>query len=338
MEKEIYKILPDGNPSGLSLNQFEIYTKTNSKWNNCKGKEIYSLEIFIKKIIQAYPEYENIENFDVLEFIRNNYKTEKNIYNIINEFIDGLASLIISLKEGSSECIRKNKNLFKYDWEFWKKCEYIIFDGKLIQNELGECIITLLESKLSKYHIKIMRISDFTEVDTPSLYGCSCGNYYNKQYVFDFGNTCVKRGILTKENNISILKELEPVYHKNFWDLYDSMENAKYVDEFISKIIFQMITKYHKEGDDNINISLCIANNIINNKIANRGSYRLLRLITDNYQEYLSIKISKKFAIKVNLKIYNDAEAVGRIFSNFSPNTAIITLGTLMGIAYPTNI
>lgn len=77
MEKEIYKLLPDGNPSGLSLNQFKIYTTTNSKWNNCKGKEIYSLEIFIKKIVQAYPEYENIENFDVLEFIRNNYKNEK---------------------------------------------------------------------------------------------------------------------------------------------------------------------------------------------------------------------------------------------------------------------
>ena len=101
------------------------------------------------------------------------------------------------------------------------------------------------------------------------------------------------------------------------------------------KVILQTIYEFDKRIEETINISLCIANNVLCNRIADRGGYRFLRLIGNDYQKHLSKRLSEELHKKVNVHIYNDAEAVGRIFFDFSPNTAIITLGTLLGISYP---
>lgn len=337
MKKEVNKILPNGKPSGLSLNKFKVYQINESKWNSFRGEEIYSIKLFRKKFFEAYPQYELIPDFDVLNFIKNNYKIDIKIWDIINEVIDGLANIIISLYEGSQECIKYNENLFESDWEFWKKCKYIVLDGRIISESLGEEFIELLSVKLKEnlVNIKILKLSDFVNVNTASLVGCAYGNNYDKQFVFDFGNTAVKRGVATRNNEKIEVIELDTIYHEDFWGFPDSIESSIYVDNFIFNVILQTISESNEKIEEVINISLCIANNVLNNNIANRGSYRFLRLIDNNYQKHLSKRLSEELKKVVNIHIYNDAEAVGRIFYDFSPNTAIITLGTLLGIAYP---
>lgn len=339
MERKINKILPNGNPSGLSLNQFKIYRTNNSKWNGFIGKDIYSIKLFKNKFFELYPEYEFISNFNILNFIENNYKTDIKIWHMIEELVDGLANIILSIYEGTSECKKLNENLFDADWEFWKKCEYIVLDGKIISKSLGNEFIELLSKKLKQNlcNIKILRLCDFVDanIDTPSLLGCCCLNKYDKQYVFDFGNTTVKRGMAIRNNEKIKIQELNSIAHEDFWNFSDSIDSAKSIDKFITNSIIKTIYELDNNIDESINISLCLANNILNNKISNRGSYRFLRMLDENYNNYLSKKISGELNRKVNLTIYNDAEAVGNIFYNFSPNTAVITLGTLFGIAYP---
>ena len=336
MEKEIKKILPDGKPSGLSLNQFKIYRTSNSKWNGVSGEEIYSIKLFRKKFLNIYPQYELNKDFDVLNFVKENYKNDIKIWNIIEEIVDGLANIIISLYEADKECVKYNSNLFESDWEFWKKCKYIVLDGRIILGSLGDEIVKHLSDKLQEnlVNIKILKLSDFTEVDTVSLFGCAHNNY-KMQYVFDFGNSAVKRGVAIKNKKNIEIKVLNPIFHEDFWELEDNLETAMYIDKFICNIILETISEINEKTEDIINISLCIANNILNNKIANRGSYRFLRLIADNYKIHLSKKLSEELKKIVNVHIYNDAEAVGRIFTDFSPDTAVITLGTMFGIAYP---
>lgn len=339
MEKQVCKILPDGQPSGLSLNQYQVRLSKATRWNGCLGKDVYSLESMKKKILKIFPQYESVRDFDVFGFLQKGYSSEPELQSIIAETVDGLGDLITSLCEGSTLCKECNENLFDSDWAFWKRCRYIILDGKFLYGEAGNDICSMLSQKLFRNHrsIQVLKLSDFTDVRTPSLLGCAYGHAKNngEQYVFDFGNSAVKRGRARCNQGKILIDERSPIYHDDFWNLEDTMETAKELDDFILDIILQTIAEFQEHLGSSYNIGMCIANNILSNRIADRGSYRFLRMISADYQEHLSKRLSGKLSAPVALHMYNDAEAVGRIFSGFSPDTAIITLGTHMGVAYP---
>lgn len=339
MKKVIYKFLPNGAPSGLSLNQFQVQHRSTTKWTGSIGQDIYSLHALKQKVLDIYPQYHSIPDFDVIGFIRENYSLDQILRDLIEEFVDGFADLIISLCEGTEYCKQCNANLFDSDWAFWKRCKYIVLDGRLLTGTLGRWFCSELSQKLLQRHIDItvLLLSDFTDVKTPSLLGCACGQNRDavKQYVFDFGNSAVKRGCANLENNKISIRQLTPVFHENFEILQDTAKTAEYLDNFILSTILQTVSEFQEDGESFFTINMCIANNILETRIANRGSYRSLRLISDDYLQHLARRLSESLSAPVFVNIYNDAEAVGRIFTEFSPDTAIITLGTHMGIAYP---
>jgi hypothetical protein len=80
---------------------------------------------------------------------------------------------------------------------------------------------------------------------------------------------------------------------------------------------------------------MSIANYINNGAIyASRGGYGKLAYISDHYESHLSNKVSKELGKSVTIKLYHDTSAMALMFKN-KPNTAVISLGTAFGIAFP---
>ncbi|MGN0404602.1 MAG: hypothetical protein ACI4F1_05225, partial [Bariatricus sp.] len=130
------------------------------------------------------------------------------------------------------------------------------------------------------------------------------------------------------------LTELSNRLHRDFSNMPDTIETAEYIHRVITETICETMEEFG-EDSHSCEVSICIANNLLDGKIADRGYYRSLRLLADFYGEYLEKELSDLLSREVKVCITNDAQAVANLFGNYSPHAAVVTLGTRMGIAYP---
>ena len=169
-----------------------------------------------------------------------------------------------------------------------------------------------------------------------SLLGCAVPEpaYYNTIYVFDFGNSKIKSGRCLRIGKKLRLEELPGVLHKDFWNMKDDPETARMLHETICETIVNTLDYYEDFGPE-YRIGMCFANNYLRHQVSNRGSYRSLRLLGDDYRSLLQKSLESQTGKRVSLSLYNDAEAVANLYQKWAPDAAVITLGTHLGIAYP---
>ena len=78
-----------------------------------------------------------------------------------------------------------------------------------------------------------------------------------------------------------------------------------------------------------------IANYVFDGYIyKDRGGYGKLAYIKGNYEAHLSNEISVLLNREITIKLYHDTSAMALNFDN-TERTAVISLGTAFGIAFP---
>ena len=184
--------------------------------------------------------------------------------------------------------------------------------------------------------VKADRTLPIDGIRTMSLLGCAVPEpaYYNTIYVFDFGNSKIKSGRCLRIGKKLRLEELPGVLHKDFWNMKDDPETARMLHETICETIVNTLDYYEDFGPE-YRIGMCFANNYLRHQVSNRGSYRSLRLLGDDYRSLLQKSLESQTGKRVSLSLYNDAEAVANLYQKWAPDAAVITLGTHLGIAYP---
>ena len=81
-------------------------------------------------------------------------------------------------------------------------------------------------------------------------------------------------------------------------------------------------------------IAISIANYIIDGKIANRGGYGKLRLIAENYEEYLEELLRNRTGRSFKITMVHDGTAMAAAFSQYE-KAACVSLGTVFGVGFP---
>ena len=345
MKNDYYKYLPGRKPSLLSLNDYVLHDSIAGGqvygYANKKGKEIYSTEVLIKKTEESFEEYDHKSFPDVIMYLRQKVSGSPEELRRVKEILDqtaaGLAAVFCSLYTGGEES-RQANHLTEHDWEFWKTCSRIFLVGKLAQGKLGQ----FLEEGI-KEHLQLLGMNHFSvqcfdnpKVNTISLLGCTQIGLADKEsvYVFDFGNTAVKCGRAHLTPDGYEIKEQPAMIHQDYRQMSDTIETAKEIHNQIVLAVLKTI-QWHQEDCSAYEVSLCMANNLIDNEIADRGSYRSLRLLAPCYGEYLQKYLEQETGKKFEVHIMNDAQAVANLFREWSPKAAVVTLGTHLGIAYP---
>ena len=338
----MYKILPDGNFSNLSLNMYQIMnpirnTKTN--WYACKGEQVWSHKRIRNRILEIYPEIGDVKHLDVIEFLYQCEGEKRWIQNtILKEVSEGIASIIYSLRTENSSSQRTN-NLTDADISFWKSCKNVFFVGGVAYGNMGIELEKYTNELLADNCCGEIEIKCIKEEKTEelALYGCASivKTKNDRVYAFDFGNTAVKRGIVRIEKDKYRLDYLDIIVHEDTWSKDDSNDSAKELHEFIIKNILDIILLDKNYTYDTLCIGICLANNILSGSISNRGGYRYLRLLSDNYLDYLKEDLCRRTGKKCVVSMVNDTFAVAYMFRDWAPNSAVVTLGTYMGIAYP---
>ena len=333
----VKKILPDGRDSWLSLNEYKPdAADIPAAWNAVKGEDLYSMALIRKLLLAYFPELSAVGDFSPMGFIRRNYGNP-GITALTNRLSEGLAILLSSLIEGSSRS-RQLNHLSDADWEFWAGCKHVILDGGMVKGPAANAFLDHLRACLADrgVSVKADRTLPIDGIRTMSLLGCAVPEpaYYNTIYVFDFGNSKIKSGRCLRIGKKLRLEELPGVLHKDFWNMKDYPETARMLHETICETIVNTLDYYEDFGPE-YRIGMCFANNYLRHQVSNRGSYRSLRLLGDDYRSLLQKSLESQTGKRVSLSLYNDAEAVANLYQKWAPDAAVITLGTHLGIAYP---
>ena len=333
----VKKILPDGRDSWLSLNEYKPdAADIPAAWDADKGEDLYSMALIRKLLLAYFPELSAVGDFSPMGFIRRNYGNP-GITALTNRLSEGLAILLSSLIEGSSRS-RQLNHLSDADWEFWAGCKHVILDGGMVKGPAANAFLDHLRACLADrgVSVKADRTLPIDGIRTMSLLGCAVPEpaYYNTIYVFDFGNSKIKSGRCLRIGKKLRLEELPGVLHKDFWNMKDDPETARMLHETICETIVNTLDYYEDFGPE-YRIGMCFANNYLRHQVSNRGSYRSLRLLGDDYRSLLQKSLESQTGKRVSLSLYNDAEAVANLYQKWAPDAAVITLGTHLGIAYP---
>lgn len=333
----VKKILPDGRDSWLSLNEYKPdAADIPAAWNAVKGEDLYSMALIRKLLLAYFPELSAVGDFSPMGFIRRNYGNP-GITALTNRLSEGLAILLSSLIEGSSRS-RQLNHLSDADWEFWAGCRHVILDGGMVKGPAANAFLDHLRACLADrgVSVKADRTLPIDGIRTMSLLGCAVPEpaYYNTIYVFDFGNSKIKSGRCLRIGKKLRLEELPGVLHKDFWNMKDDPETARMLHETICETIVNTLDYYEDFGPE-YRIGMCFANNYLRHQVSNRGSYRSLRLLGNDYRSLLQKSLESQTGKRVSLSLYNDAEAVANLYQKWAPDAAVITLGTHLGIAYP---
>lgn len=334
-----FKYLPNQEISKLSLNDFIICGDQGAAavYNGKSGKEIYSFEALSEKAEELFKEYDSREKQDIIAFLNQMAgKQPAQVRELIRCTAIGMAALFSTLQKGTPES-RAANDLTDADWRFWKSCSHIFLVGRLAQGKLGgwlEQEIRQCMSETANSRISVCCFQD-PKVTTPSLLGCARAAEVSDDtvYVFDFGNTAVKAGRAVFRDETVTIEErpaaLHPIQRQD-----NTLETAKQIhDEIVSSIVNTVA--WFQEEREKLSVSLCLANNIVNGEIMDRGRYRSLRLLSSDYCEYLKEALEQTTGRHFSVHMMNDAQAVANLFREWSPNAAVVTLGTRMGIAYP---
>lgn len=223
----------------------------------------------------------------------------------------------------------KANRLEESDCNFWKQCKIIIMYANFMQGAIGRFI----EEKINKYlwesRVECINVRCCISNITPSLLGCvGVSDIQEQVFVYDFGSTRIKRGFVDKR--IMRVRELESFYIPDH-----DFETCNLLHTRIFRTIINDVRIYGNDKSGRIVVSMCISNNILHGEIIDRGRYGILKQIGKNYQFFLQDELQKELKREIHVHIMNDAEAVSRIYTRYSPHAAVITLGTAIGIGYP---
>ncbi|KHD35906.1 hypothetical protein NL50_11580 [Clostridium acetobutylicum] len=340
-----------------SINNLFIEKMPTDKVNeNLQGKtaiEVFSTESFIKEIKKNANELnldvdkieEKILPKYLNDFLEYDYCLSKRIANnIVKLFGERLGVILLILKKGEKENRLKKKDWDQRHWDYWRDIKNVILAGGLSSSKLGENL---------RYHAyKVFENSNedgYNIILSPNssnigIKGCSRyikeNNREEIYLVFDWGQTFIKRGLVTigkdgTKEIINLNKVLSKHVLCSFKDVREEKKEAINLHKYLLSIIVRTLKEIQdkvKKVQDNIVIS--VANYVRNGTMANRGGYGKLRLLTNNYEKYLSCSLYRITKREFKIKLIHDGTAMAAEFSNY-PNSVCISLGTVFGVGFP---
>lgn len=248
-----------------------------------------------------------------------------------------LASVLMTLKNPSVISVNNRPLWTKEHWDYVKGIKNIYFVGGLTSPILTTIFYNQIMIELKKQNIFDLQISFIEGSVDLGTKGLSTLTADGEYLLFDFGQTNIKRRhIIKKESEIIIdcilpTVKSEYLFHKQKTE-EELIQIAKKLDNYVITTIMDTVNIVNYKGN---NILIGIANYIYNGNIYSaRGGYGKLSLIKGNYEIHLSNQISVLLSREIKVKLYHDTSAMALNFET-TKRTAVISLGTAFGIAYP---
>lgn len=315
--------------------------------------DIFSTELFIEEIKKNSKDLkldiDSIEEKMLPQYLNECLESDdisvKGVANnIVKLFGERLAVILLTLKKGEKINRLKRNDWDDRNWDYWGELENIILVGGLSSSKIGEKLKYYIEKVFKESNEDCYNVILNEDSSNVGIKGCSTyirGEEEEKLYlIFDYGQTFIKRSLVKMQlKEVKDIIKLDKVLSKHVtWEFEDSKKEKNEAIELHNYLLNLIIDTIESVNGGVLNIGdhivISIANYVKNGLFANRGGYGKLRLIADNYEEYLSHALYKKFEKSFKITLVHDGTAMAAAFSNYH-SSVCISLGTAFGVGFP---
>ncbi|WP_160686649.1 hypothetical protein [Clostridium sp. C2-6-12] len=339
-----------------SINKLTIdIMPTDKVKQDLRGKaalDIFSTGLFIeeiKKNSQALNiELESIEEKMLPQYLNeclqdNNFQVKSKAEEIVKLFGERLAVILLTLKKGEKINRLKRKDWEDNHWDYWRNIRNIILVGGLSSSKIGENLKFYVEKVFKDSNEEGYKIILAEDSSNCGIKGCASyiqGEKEQQLYlIFDCGHTFIKRSLVRiQEKEVKEIIKLDKVLAKYIECEFENFEKEKIkaeeLHEYLADLIINTI-KYASDQPLNIgnHIVISVANYVKKGLFTDRGGYGKLRLIANNYEEYLSNVLYEKLGIRFKISLIHDGTAMAAAFSKYE-KAVCISLGTSFGVGF----
>ncbi|MCP4425039.1 MAG: ROK family protein [Chloroflexi bacterium] len=262
-----------------------------------------------------------------------------------------LAYLLLILKRGDSASRAARPDWERRHWDWWGTINTVWLGGGLVSGHLGQIAAATAQTMIREAGFPRFTIHISPYGGNLSLVGAArlVPNKTNAALVFDFGHTQVKRGVAQLENGrLTDLIPFSPLpapcepYQYHGWPSEKSGQVMQGMTTAVAQTWDEAKKLGHSPGSTLVVSLACylIDGHPIPSHLET-GCYSRLQTLADNLEQFTTAQISAALAQPVQVKLVHDATAAALAYTgwretaNDDQNTAVITLGTSLGIGFP---
>lgn len=253
-----------------------------------------------------------------------------------------LGLLLLTLKRGEEENRRARHDWSDEHWEYWKNIGTVILTGGLAGGMLGKRFKEQVQYVFDMAGERCYNIKLFENSSHIGSFGCAkLVPYDDKVFpVFDFGQTKLKRCIVTKRSseisNISVLPSIPSVNMElDFSDSSENYSRALGLHRYLLNVLCDTCKEIPLEDGERGEAVISIANYVVGGTLNTyRGGYAKLSLLAHDYQSLLSDELSSRLHRPYRVHLVHDGTAIALNFSG-QESTVCLSLGTAFGVGFP---
>jgi hypothetical protein len=261
---------------------------------------------------------------------------------IAREMGRNLGYILLTLKRGDPVNRAARIDWDNSYWDYWAQIQKIWLGGGLVSGKLGVRMHYIAQEMLAQDGFADVQVLLSHYGSNLPLVGAARRLPGNSTYalVFDFGQTRVKRAIAYYTDGIlTALRTLSTV-PSGCETLNPSADNRALAERQRDTMV-NILADVWGPVDvgagawPELAIAASIASYMRDGQPADRGCYGQLGMLSDNLENHLAKLLSQKIHKPVNITLIHDGTAAATAYAG-SPHTAVIMIGTALGIGFPT--
>lgn len=259
---------------------------------------------------------------------------------IISEYGERLAYLLLTLRRGDAVNRAARPEWDDSVWEHWASIRHIRLAGGLAGQFLGYFFVHAAQATLEALGVNDMVLKQADFAARAALIGAARNAPPDTQValLFDFGGTLVKRAFASYHEGELCYVNHRPSLTSNCSGDDTSSAIAEQRAEFMLSVMQRMFRYLPEWAIERVAVMCSVASYITDGQPAPRGCYGVLGLLTDNVEAYFAERLQEAFGLPLHFRLLHDGSAAAASMETdpaLAPTTAVISLGTALGIGFP---
>jgi hypothetical protein len=253
-----------------------------------------------------------------------------------------LGHVLLALRRGDAVNRTARPDWTDQDWERWAGIKRVWLGGGMVSGRLGERIVAHARAFLTQAgYAEHPRVALTSHPAVVTLLGA--GRYLpatmRHALCLDFGHTRVKRACLGfKDGTLTRLRRYAPLPTGLDWlsaPCNPNPDTGRWVLDFMAAAVAQTLDECRNDGlNPGADLMLCVAAYVREGRLLGNGLYANLSTLSDDAQPLLAEAIRARIGQPVRVHLIHDGSAACAVHAG-EPNTAVILVGTALGIGFP---
>jgi hypothetical protein len=253
-----------------------------------------------------------------------------------------LATVLLTLKEGHPTNRAARSDWGDEQWAFWQQINTVWLGGGLIAGAIGPLAVAEAHRLISKAGYDDYQLAITPNPGHMTLIGAATAVTSDSALLIDFGQSRIKRGVgFFDEGKLQKLHLFHSV-PAACGDLFTGDQDDSWAEAQLWHMTAVLRSTWQQIQDSDWQpqqVVAAIASDLHNGHPlgGSRDCYGRIQYLVPNLQEHLAQTLQEITGQAISFRLMQDANAAAMVYKG-DTNTAVLTLGTAVGIGFPDDV